>query len=118
MDTEGWVDIAMLASFNRVKSLSTDVELIGGALTRSTVLETRPGQVRRRGDWFKWVMPNAKPSTTPKSSGAVDDETSNELPVPPTEHAVRRASVKSVDGQLPREEINMEALSLPSGELF
>jgi hypothetical protein len=68
MDAEGWVAISMLASFNRVKALSTDEDLIGKALHRSTELEVSGEHVRRRGDWFRWVLPTAKPSQVKRQS--------------------------------------------------
>lgn len=72
MDAEGWVLIAVIASFNRVKALSQDLTLIQGAVARSTELETRDGHVRRRGDWFRWVLPTAAPSVVqPLHNGIV-----------------------------------------------
>jgi hypothetical protein len=68
MDAEGWVLISMLATFNRVKALSQDVDLIAKALCRSTELEVSGEHVRRRGDWFRWVMPTAKPSEVKRVS--------------------------------------------------
>lgn len=104
MDNEGWVDISMLASFKRIQSLTSDLELIFDALARSTVLEVRPGQTRRRSDWFKWVMPNAKPSSS--SPGADPGDAA---------HLSRRASAQTDAGHLPKEQINVEAHPFPEG---
>lgn len=104
MDTEGWIDIGMLASFKRIQSLTADLDLIFQALARSTVLEVRPGQVRRRGDWHKWVMPCAKPSS---HSASVDDEALKTVS--------RRPSVQEAP-HLYTEPINVEAHPVPEGK--
>lgn len=101
------MDIGMLASFKRIQSLTADLDLIAEALARSSVLETRSGQVRRRTDWFKWVMPNAKPSSTsPGLEQAVEASLTQ-----------RRESVPQIsDKMFKKEEIQVEAHPFPQGE--
>ncbi|EOD29084.1 hypothetical protein EMIHUDRAFT_234169 [Emiliania huxleyi CCMP1516] len=49
MDGEGWISIELLATFNRLRSLTTDLHLIG---------EVLDGRVRRRFDWQRWAPPS------------------------------------------------------------
>ena len=58
MDAEGFVDLNLLAGFNRVKQLSSDIALIIEALASSTTVETVGNKVRRQNDWHRWVLPN------------------------------------------------------------
>jgi hypothetical protein len=63
MDAQGWIDIRMVASFNRVKSLSTDLDLIREVLQMSSVVEVREQRVRLAGGKHKsWILPDAAPS--------------------------------------------------------
>lgn len=64
MDAEGWISIAMIGTFKRITALSNDLNLMRTAMQRSTELEVDLEQdlVRRRDDWMKWVMPNARPA--------------------------------------------------------
>ena len=41
MDDQGWVPIAIIASFPRVKSLTTNVQLILDSLRSSTIVEVQ-----------------------------------------------------------------------------
>lgn len=65
MDSQGYIDLQILANFNRMKALCTDLEFIKSALQKSEIVELREdGKVRRREGWETWVLPN------PSSSGA------------------------------------------------
>ncbi|GAA97488.1 uncharacterized protein L969DRAFT_42540 [Mixia osmundae IAM 14324] len=59
MNQEGWVDIALVASFNRVKQLTTDLDLIKDTMLLSPLLEVdqERNRVRKLGDWHVWVLP-------------------------------------------------------------
>jgi la-related protein 1 len=77
MDSEGWIDIAMIASFNRIKSLTPDVPTVCEVMLLSSLLEVREDKVRLAGAEAKrWVLPDAKPSpwaadaTSPTSSSS------------------------------------------------
>lgn len=59
MDAEGYVDLALLANFNRVKTLTMDVNLIREALLISQVLEVIDTKVRKREGWEFWLLPKA-----------------------------------------------------------
>ena len=62
MNSEGYVDVQLLANFNRVKALATDINLINEALAESHLLEVKDGKVRKREGWQTWVLPAAAPS--------------------------------------------------------
>ncbi|KAH8913612.1 winged helix DNA-binding domain-containing protein, partial [Atractiella rhizophila] len=62
MDSQGWVDISMVASFNRIKSLTDDMNLVRDTMSLSTFLEVRDWKVRKRGDWYHWILDTASPS--------------------------------------------------------
>ncbi|KAI9496425.1 hypothetical protein BDB00DRAFT_118512 [Zychaea mexicana] len=57
MDAEGYVDIQLLANFNRVKALAADISLINEALVHSQLLEVKNDKVRRREGWQTWILP-------------------------------------------------------------
>ncbi|KAK4685331.1 la-related protein 1, partial [Tremellales sp. Uapishka_1] len=61
MDSEGWIEISTIASFNRVKSLTPDPALVKEVMLLSSLLEVRDEKVRLSGpDSRKWVLPDAK----------------------------------------------------------
>jgi hypothetical protein len=69
MDTEGWISIPMIASFNRIKSLTPEVPLVKEMMELSSLLEVQGEHVRISGeDAKKWVLPDAKPSPFPPST--------------------------------------------------
>ncbi|KAK3231882.1 hypothetical protein Dsin_003763 [Dipteronia sinensis] len=55
MDEQGWVPIALIAGFPRVKNLTTNIQLILDSLRTSTVVEVQDDKVRRRSEWMKWI---------------------------------------------------------------
>ncbi|KAK6939312.1 La-type HTH domain [Dillenia turbinata] len=55
MDEQGWVPITLIAGFNRVKNLTSNIQLILEALRGSTVVEVQGDKVRRRNEWMKWT---------------------------------------------------------------
>lgn len=66
MDSEGWIEISMIASFNRLKSLTPDVAMVKEVMHLSSLLEVREDKVRLAGlESKRWVLPDAKPSTFP-----------------------------------------------------
>ncbi|CAA6663235.1 unnamed protein product [Spirodela intermedia] len=69
MDEEGWVPISLIASFNRVKILTDNIQFILETLRTSTVVEVQDGKVRRRNDWMNWppLTPGASSLHAPES---------------------------------------------------
>uniref|UniRef100_A0A1D1XWM7 La-related protein 1B n=1 Tax=Anthurium amnicola TaxID=1678845 RepID=A0A1D1XWM7_9ARAE len=54
MDEEGWVPVSLIAGFNRVRNLTTNIQFILETLKTSTVVEVQGDKVRRRNDWMNW----------------------------------------------------------------
>ncbi|GAA5939273.1 La RNA-binding domain-containing protein [Sporobolomyces koalae] len=61
MDANGWVLISILASFNRIKNLTSDLAIVVECLRMTPLLEVSPKgtHVRLRQQWPEWVLPNA-----------------------------------------------------------
>jgi la-related protein 1 len=60
MDDEGWIPLAVLANFNRVRNLigTVDAKFILDTMRSSQVVEIREDdKIRRKGDWQQWVFP-------------------------------------------------------------
>ncbi|EPY51940.1 RNA-binding protein [Schizosaccharomyces cryophilus OY26] len=64
MDDEGYVSLAFLASFNRIKSLTSDINLLLSACEASSVVTLNPhfespimAKIRRSETWEPWVLP-------------------------------------------------------------
>ncbi|KAF8932656.1 La ribonucleoprotein domain member 1B [Dissophora ornata] len=71
MDSEGYVPLSLVANFNRVKSLTTDLGLIKEALKPSKEIELNGDKIRRRDDWTIWIFPKEDgvlPISTHRSS--------------------------------------------------
>ncbi|KAF5183003.1 La-related protein 1b [Thalictrum thalictroides] len=67
MDVEGWVDIHLIAGFNRVKDLTNDIFLILEALRPSRVVEVKGEKVRKRDNWSIYILPSSSSSTETSS---------------------------------------------------
>lgn len=64
MDSRGWIPISLLASFNRVRQLTLDPQLVREVLALSQILEMRDDCVRMgRGEWAQFVLADAPVST-------------------------------------------------------
>uniref|UniRef100_A0A8D0D623 La ribonucleoprotein 1, translational regulator n=1 Tax=Sander lucioperca TaxID=283035 RepID=A0A8D0D623_SANLU len=57
MDQEGFLPIALVASFHRVQALTTDVNIIMEALKDSKEVEVIDMKIRRKVDPEKWPLP-------------------------------------------------------------
>uniref|UniRef100_A0A671Y711 La ribonucleoprotein 1, translational regulator n=1 Tax=Sparus aurata TaxID=8175 RepID=A0A671Y711_SPAAU len=57
MDQEGFLPVALVASFHRVQALTTDVNLILEALKDSKEVEVIDMKIRRKVDPEKWPLP-------------------------------------------------------------
>ncbi|KAL3651867.1 hypothetical protein CASFOL_004869 [Castilleja foliolosa] len=64
MDGEGWVLINLIAGFKKVMELTDNIQLILHAIQASNVVEVKGDKVRRRNDWFKWIMPSVESTIT------------------------------------------------------
>ncbi|CAO3637454.1 unnamed protein product [Cunninghamella echinulata] len=80
MDKDGYIDLSVLANFNRVKGLSTDLNLIHDALVKSEIVQvTSDKKIRKREGWELWILPR-----TPTTSSSTVKPTSNTTTVTPT----------------------------------
>ncbi|XP_062020465.1 la-related protein 1C-like [Rosa rugosa] len=68
MDAQGWVPISLIANFPRVKSLTTNVQLIMDSLRASSIVEVQDEKVRRRNDWTKWISTTGRLASESGSS--------------------------------------------------
>jgi la-related protein 1 len=69
MDSRGWIPISLLASFNRVRQLTLEPQLVREVLALSQVVEMRDDCVRMGGgEWVQFVLPDAPVSTVEAGS--------------------------------------------------
>lgn len=94
MDSKGWIPINLIASFNRVKQLTTDVQMVKDVLSLSSLVEVRDDHVRLANDaWKNFVLPSA-----PRS--AVEGEDGE----PTLQKAGQSAALDEVDKDVTEEE--------------
>ncbi|KAI8146659.1 hypothetical protein BJV82DRAFT_665618 [Fennellomyces sp. T-0311] len=77
MDAQGFVELDVLANFNRVKALTHNIELIRDAMRRSEVVELSPDEkkLRKRQGWETWILPTAPSNgAEAKASSSRTDE--------------------------------------------
>ncbi|EMD34797.1 hypothetical protein CERSUDRAFT_116981 [Gelatoporia subvermispora B] len=80
MDSRGWIPISTIASFNRVRKLTTEFHVVRDVLTLSSIVEVRDGWVRMR-QWEQFVLPNAPPSSVEAgASPPADSHASGTIP--------------------------------------
>ncbi|KAK9164562.1 hypothetical protein Syun_005464 [Stephania yunnanensis] len=68
MDEQGWVPLSVVANFNRVKKLTSNIQLILECVRNSTVVEMQGDKLRKRNDWMNW------PPLSPLSPGVSSHE--------------------------------------------
>jgi hypothetical protein len=82
MDARGWVPISIIAKFNRVRSMTTNVHFILDALRSSNVVEVQGDKLRKREDWSNWLLPsghNNSVSNTKIHQNTTDDKVINDV---------------------------------------
>lgn len=93
MDSEGWISIDLLASFNRVKRLTQDHQLVREVLTLSHLVQVRDG-FARMGGWEQFVLPDA-----PQSMVLNEEDYSSYIPQHQhPHHHVQDGSLSGVQG--------------------
>lgn len=134
MDSEGWIDISMIASFNRLRSLTPEVSMVKEVMELSTMLEVREDKVRLAGQESKrWVLPNAPISTFPPDPNSptkesIFDEQQSQLSVDHeeiTNMALELAGLDApythapggVEGALMKSVVPSSTASLSNGEV-
>ncbi|KAK7530063.1 hypothetical protein IWX46DRAFT_558821 [Phyllosticta citricarpa] len=74
MDSQGFVFLNFISEFNRVKQLTTDMNLVRYACSLSTSIEIKVGsdgkdRLRRREGWEQWVLPMGDRDSTAQNDG-------------------------------------------------
>lgn len=66
MNSEAWIPLHLIASFNRVRMLTPDPSVIVSSLSGSTVVEISSDQLflRPKDGWAQWVLPEAQRDNT------------------------------------------------------
>ena len=77
MDPEGYLPVTLVASFNRVRSLTNDVTFIMAAVQDSKVVQIKDGKLRCKDDPEYWPLPSDQPDPviSPKPETQVDNAT-------------------------------------------
>jgi len=85
MDSKGFVFLNVISEFNRIKQLTTDLELIKLVCYQSRMIEFRIGhdgkdRLRAREGWQQWILPLAERDVSAQNEGP------EELYNPPLPH--------------------------------
>ncbi|PVU97966.1 hypothetical protein BB561_000216 [Smittium simulii] len=58
MDNDGFVDLSIIANFNRVKVVSSNIQEIAATLESSEIVELNESKdkIRKRGDFSNWIV--------------------------------------------------------------
>ncbi|KAI8581386.1 hypothetical protein K450DRAFT_232816 [Umbelopsis ramanniana AG] len=101
MNDQGYVDITLVANFNRVKNLTTDMDLIKEALAQSELVEVLDDKVRKREGWDFWLLAADKPqeqeaATAPAAPAAKEApaEPASEQPKPTIAEVASKVATK------------------------
>ncbi|KAH7882826.1 hypothetical protein F5I97DRAFT_1815133 [Phlebopus sp. FC_14] len=74
MDNKGWIPISLLGSFNRVKYLTTDMDLVKEVLNSSSSVEVNGDWVRMAGrQWEQFILPHAGKSVVEQDETPSDN---------------------------------------------
>ncbi|KAG4931804.1 hypothetical protein AAZX31_17G246300 [Glycine max] len=68
MDEQGWVPVTLIADFPRVKSLTTNIQLILDSIRTSAIVEVQGDKLRRLNEWKRWLSSTQRGSTSPIGS--------------------------------------------------
>ncbi|KAL6909337.1 hypothetical protein ACP4OV_001618 [Aristida adscensionis] len=79
MDDQGWVDISVIAGFNKVRKLTDDVQCVKEIVQSLPMLEMQGDKVRTRDDWNIWVIPRSSNRDTTSSSFSAPSHNVNNL---------------------------------------
>lgn len=94
MDSQGFAFLSVLANFNRIKQLTTDLEMIRYVCLNSQHIEFRTGpdgidRVRRRDGWEQWVI----------SMDERDPSAQNDGPILQRPQEIQHASPQAIDAR-------------------
>jgi len=57
MNDEGWIPATLIAGFNMVRMLTSDISLILDAAKNSTKVEVNADSIRPAKNWAQWPLP-------------------------------------------------------------
>lgn len=85
MDSQGYVFLSVIASFNRIRQLTTDNEILKMVCYQSKNIELRLGldgkeRVRVKNGWDKWIL------TMPERDPSTQNDGPAHIEIPPTPH--------------------------------
>ncbi|XP_021714059.1 la-related protein 1C-like [Chenopodium quinoa] len=80
MDSQGWVNVGLIAGFKKVKELTENVQHILDAVRSSTVIEVQGEKIRKRDDWVRWIIPTTLQDSTASGSQSPNSPTTATLP--------------------------------------
>mmetsp|Transcript_22284 Transcript_22284/g.26796 ORF Transcript_22284/g.26796 Transcript_22284/m.26796 type:complete len:949 (+) Transcript_22284:403-3249(+) len=102
MDSEGYIPVTIIASFNRVRMLTPDASLISEALKKSTEVELTGDniKIRKKEGWEAWVLPNhpkkiQEPSADAASESEEGSKDTNNADAAKTEKKVSKKKKKA-----------------------
>ncbi|KAI0746947.1 hypothetical protein C8Q80DRAFT_809229 [Daedaleopsis nitida] len=103
MDSRGWIPISLIASFNRVRRMTGDPQLVTDVLTLSSLVEVRGSYVRMR-TWQQYILPTAAPSHVDEDGGPSQDPASAAAGQHPYSHGDHDAASHNHEGEDDEEE--------------
>jgi la-related protein 1 len=101
MNEQGYVDISLLANFNRVKNLTTDMDLIKEALAQSELLEVSDDKVRKREGWNFWLLADKLQDTEATSQSTQEASDAPSDPAAPAAPPASETSAEAEDHHKP-----------------
>ncbi|ORZ35576.1 hypothetical protein BCR44DRAFT_1433793 [Catenaria anguillulae PL171] len=115
----GWLPLALLASFNRVRHWTDSMDVIVESIQDSEIIELSADktQVRRKGDWQKWIIDPAtatalrppRPLTAPVVVNGMPTPAATPLSGSPSAPAHKQPAVGSGEASLKQEKPVTEA---------
>ncbi|CAE6476837.1 unnamed protein product [Rhizoctonia solani] len=77
MDSQGWIPISTVASFNRLRKLTTDIPIVRETMQLSSIVEVSADGEKARmahNGWTQFVLPGAQTEGEPSALGLVGVE--------------------------------------------
>lgn len=101
MDSQGFILLGVLTNFNRIRSLTQDLEIIRMACSQSSEIEFGTGpdgldRVRKRDEWQRWVLNLEERDPTARNDGPVELRPGNTY-VPPAFQAPYGYNIRQVE---------------------
>ncbi|KAG0766608.1 hypothetical protein G6F57_001734 [Rhizopus arrhizus] len=101
MNSEGYVPFTLIAGFNRVKNLTTDMDMIRASVELSQLLEKDQSgdMLRRKEGWEIWILPATKEDAAAAVS-KVTNESQPKLPSKPVQQNKEQQQKEDVEEDL------------------